>query len=70
MKAERPVVEDALAGLLSTHGLRVKKRPNRKKDHAGGKWDLGYRNGVAPLFWTLRDLLSTGWLWAPFVVYG
>ena len=28
------------------------------------------RSGVAPLFWTLRDLLSTGWLRAPFVVYG
>ena len=26
--------------------------------------------GVAPLFRTLRDLLSTGWLGAPFVVYG
>ena len=44
MKAERPVVENTLAGLLPTHGLRIKKRPNHKKDHAGGKWDLRYRN--------------------------
>lgn len=42
MKAERPDVEDALASLLPAHGLRVKKRPNLARDHAGGKWDLRY----------------------------
>ena len=44
MKAERPDIEDALARLLPAHGLWVKKRPNLERDHAGGKWDLRYRN--------------------------
>ena len=44
MKAERPHVEDVLAGLLAAHGLGVKKRPNLARDHAGGKWDLRYRD--------------------------
>ncbi|MDE0170490.1 MAG: nucleotidyl transferase AbiEii/AbiGii toxin family protein [bacterium] len=44
MKAERPVVEDTLASLLPAHGLRVKKRPNLARDHAGGKWDLRYQD--------------------------
>ena len=45
MKAERPDIEDTLASLLPDHGLRVKKRPDPRRDHAGGKWDLRYRNG-------------------------
>ncbi|WP_420614272.1 nucleotidyl transferase AbiEii/AbiGii toxin family protein [Candidatus Spongiisocius sp.] len=44
MKAERPAVEDALASLLPAHGLRVKKRPNLARDHAGGKRDLRYQD--------------------------
>ncbi|MDE0352945.1 MAG: nucleotidyl transferase AbiEii/AbiGii toxin family protein [bacterium] len=44
MKGERPAVEDALACLLPAHGLAVKRRPNPDRDHAGGKWDLRYRN--------------------------
>ena len=44
MKAERPDIEDALASLFPAHGLRVRKRPSLARDHAGGKWDLRYRN--------------------------
>ena len=44
MKAERPNIEDALARLLPAHGLGIKRRPNLDRDHAGGKWDLRYRN--------------------------
>lgn len=42
MKAERPDVEAALADVFTDHGLRVKKRPNLARYHAGGKWDLRY----------------------------
>ena len=44
MKAERPTVEAALADAFAEHRLRVKKRPNMARDHAGGKWDLRYRD--------------------------
>ena len=44
MKTERPNIEDALTRLLPAHGLEVKRRPNLERDHAGGKWDLRYRN--------------------------
>ena len=44
MLAERPDVEDALAGLFPNHGLREDKTPKLKKGHAGGKWKLRYRN--------------------------
>ncbi|MCY4621210.1 MAG: nucleotidyl transferase AbiEii/AbiGii toxin family protein [bacterium] len=44
MKAERPTVEAALADVFADHRLRVKKRPNMMRDHAGGKWDLRYQD--------------------------
>jgi len=44
MKAERPAVEAALADVFADHGLRVNKRPNPARDHAGGKCDLRYRD--------------------------
>ena len=44
MKAERPAVQTALADVVVEHGLRVKKRPNLARDHAGGKWDLRYQD--------------------------
>lgn len=44
MKAERPAVETALAEVVVECGLRVKKRPNLARDHAGGKWDLRYHD--------------------------
>ncbi len=53
-------------------GVVEVNRPNRQLRRRRGKDDTtdAEAAGVAPLFWTLRDLLSTGWLWAPFVVYG
>ena len=45
MKAERPTVEAALADAFADeHSLSIKKRPNKARDHAGGKWDLRYRD--------------------------
>ena len=44
MKTERPNIENTLARLLPAHGLEVKRRPNLDRYHAGGKWDLRYRN--------------------------
>ena len=44
MKAERPTVEAELVDVFADHGLGVKKRPNLARDHAGGKWDLRYRD--------------------------
>ena len=44
MKAERPPVAAMLADVFAEHGLRVKKRPNLARDHAGGKWDLRYQD--------------------------
>lgn len=37
---------------------------------AGSEFDMRWKYGVATLFLTLRRLLSTGWLWTPFVVGG
>ena len=44
MRAERPDVEAALADVFTEHGLRVKRRPNLARDHAGGKWVLRYQD--------------------------
>ena len=33
-----------LSDVFAEHGLRVKKRPNVARDHAGGKWDLRYQD--------------------------
>ena len=41
MKADRPVVEEAIRSILAKHGLPIKREA---PDHAGGKWVIGYRS--------------------------
>jgi len=43
MKADRPVVEEAIRSILKKHALPIKREA---PDHAGGKWVIGYQSAL------------------------
>jgi hypothetical protein len=64
MKAERPLVEQAIRAVCERQGLQVRRVPG---DHAGGKWRLSYaraQGGTGTLELDLNFVLRDP-LWSP-----